>query len=93
MKFLLILLVVWLFGRYVVPLLVRFIIGHLLKKQARQFGQQFGGSPFAAPAQPGNQRRPSAAGEVHVNYVPSPEKPRKPAEFRGGEYVDFEEVQ
>ncbi|WP_426490136.1 DUF4834 family protein [Hymenobacter sp. 102] len=92
MKFLLILLVLWVFGRYVVPLLMRFIISHLLRKQARQFGQQFGSSPFAAPAQPNNPRRPSATGEVHVEYVPPKEKPRKPAEFKGGEYVDFEEV-
>ncbi|RSK49374.1 DUF4834 family protein [Hymenobacter rigui] len=92
MKFLLILLVLWLFGRYVVPLLMRFIISHLLKKQARQFGQQFGSSPFANPAQPNGQSRSAATGEVHVDYVPPKEKPRKPAEFKGGEYVDFEEV-
>ncbi|MCA8832224.1 DUF4834 family protein [Hymenobacter pini] len=92
MKFLLVLLILWLFGRYVVPLLMRFIISHLLKKQARQFGQQFGGGPFTNPAQPHARSSQSASGEVQVDYVPPREKPRKPTEFKGGEYVDFEEV-
>ena len=92
MKFLLVLLILWLFGRYVVPLLMRFILRHLLKKQARQFGQQFGGSPFANTSPPYTRNGQSSDGEVHVEYVPPREKPRKPTEFKGGEYVDFEEV-
>ena len=89
-KFLLILLIFWLFTRYVLPVLLRFVVGTLVKKQAQKFGQQFGQGPFAeAPQQP----RPtqSAPGEVHVDYMP-PQPKAKPQEFKGGEYVDFEEV-
>ncbi|RSK30177.1 DUF4834 family protein [Hymenobacter metallilatus] len=90
MKFLLVLLVLWLFGRYVVPLLMRIILRHLLKKQAQRFGQPFGGSPFAGQPHARNGQPPT--GEVQVEYVPPRSTPRKPTEFKGGEYVEFEEV-
>ena len=88
-KFLLILLIFWLFTRYVLPVLLRLVVGTLVKKQAQKFGQQFGQDPFAEAPRP----RPtqSAPGEVHVDFVP-PQTKAKPQEFKGGEYVDFEEV-
>ena len=49
-------------------------------------------SGFVVPpqSQPGPQTAP---GEVRVDYVPptAPER-EKPQSFKGGEYVDFEEV-
>ncbi|MBT9394097.1 DUF4834 family protein [Hymenobacter sp. NST-14] len=94
-KFLLILLIFWLFTRYVLPVLLRFVVGTLLKKQAKkfgqQFGQQFGQDPFAQPPRP--RSTPAAPGEVQVDFVPpQPKSKPKPEEFKGGEYVDFEEV-
>ena len=92
MKFLLVLLIFGLLMRYVLPLVVRLVIKHLLKKQARQFGQQFGGNPFEAPARPSARATSTTPGEVHVDYVPPRPQPKKPKEFTGGDYVDFEEV-
>ncbi|AHJ95911.1 DUF4834 family protein [Hymenobacter swuensis] len=92
MKFLLVLLLLWLIMRYVLPLVIRLVVKHLLKKQARQFGQQFGSAPFATTGNSGARPSQAAPGEVQVDYVPPREKPKKPKEFKGGDYVDFEEV-
>lgn len=91
-KFLLVLLILWLIMRYVMPVVLRLVVGNLMKKQAQRFGQQFGGAPFTPP-RPQAQRSGSAApNEVHVDYVPPRTKPQKSKEFKGGEYVDFEEL-
>ncbi|MDU0370944.1 DUF4834 family protein [Hymenobacter endophyticus] len=92
MKFFLVLIVLWLFVRYVLPLVLRFAVKHLLKKQAQKFGQHYGANPFANPSQTSARPSHTPTGEVQVEYVPPRAKPPRPREFNGGEYVDFEEV-
>ncbi|MCB2378786.1 DUF4834 family protein [Hymenobacter sp. BT635] len=94
-KFLLIFLVLSLTVRFILPVLLRFLVGRFVQKQARRYGQQFGsGSPFeAAFGTPPPPRNPSpAGGNVQVDFVPPKAPKGKPQEFQGGEYVDFEEV-
>ncbi|SDY76585.1 DUF4834 family protein [Hymenobacter psychrophilus] len=90
-KFLIILLVIWLVSRYILPVVLRLVVGALVKKQAQKFGQQFGQNPFTQPPRPSASRSGSAPGEVHVDYVPPQEKAEAKG-FKGGEYIDFEEV-
>ncbi|GGF16446.1 DUF4834 family protein [Hymenobacter cavernae] len=87
-KFLLTLLVVSFIMRFVVPVVLRLLVGSLVQKQTRRFEQQFGGgSPFSPPPSSG-----PAPGEVRVEYVPPKQKAPQPKDFKGGDYVDFEEV-
>lgn len=92
MKFFLAFLILLLVARYVLPLVVRFAVRYLLKKQVQKFGQHYGANPFANPPQARARPNQGPTGEVQVDYVPPREKPKKPKEFNGGEYVDFEEV-
>ncbi len=89
-KFLLIFFLVSLVLRFVLPLLMRYLVVGFLQRQARRHAQQFGGAPFGpAPEPPRNGT--SASSQVRVDYVP-PTPPAKPKEFQGGDYVEFEEV-
>ncbi|WBO84504.1 DUF4834 family protein [Hymenobacter yonginensis] len=92
-KILLIFLVLALVLRFVLPLLMRHLLVGFLQKQARRHGQQLGGAPFGGAAPPPSPGR-DAPGQVHIDYVPpTPRRTKdKPTEFKGGEYVDFEEV-
>ena len=90
-KFLIILLVIWLVSRYILPVVLRWAVKALVKKQAKKFEQQFGQSPFTQPPPRPSATRPTAPGEVHVDFVPPQAEPDT-KEFKGGEYVDFEEV-
>jgi len=85
MRFWLILILVFFLVRYVLPIVFRLALNGFVRKQMRNGG-------FVVPPQsrPGP---PPAAGEVRVDYVPptAAHKPR-PTDFKGGEYVDFEEV-
>ncbi|OUJ73732.1 DUF4834 family protein [Hymenobacter crusticola] len=85
-KFLLTLLVISFIIRFVVPVVLRLLVGNLVQKHTRRFEQQFGGSPFNPPP------TSPPPGEVRVEYVPPKQKPTPSKEFRGGEYVDYEEV-
>lgn len=91
-KILLIFLVLSLVVRFVLPLLMRYLVVGFLQKQARRHAQQFGGAPFGAAAPP--PAGPETPGQVHIDYVPPTPRQKKdePKEFQGGEYVDFEEV-
>ncbi|MBG8553245.1 DUF4834 family protein [Hymenobacter guriensis] len=87
-KFLLALFIIALLVRFVLPVVLRWALGRVVKKQMKNFGQQFGGAaPFEQPSTP---PRP-ASGNVHVDYVP-PKPKRQPRNFKGGEYVEFEEL-
>lgn len=87
-KFILILLVVSFLIRFVLPVILRFFVGSFIQKQARRYAQQTGGSPFGPPPAASGP----APGEVRVEYAPPQTKPKKTKEFKGGEYVDFEEI-
>ncbi|HEX8429015.1 DUF4834 family protein [Hymenobacter sp.] len=91
-KFLLIFFLISLVLRFVLPVLMRWLVVGFLKKQTRRYGQQVGANPFEAPRPEPTRNHATSAGQVHVDYVP-PKAQAKPARhFEGGEYVDFEEV-
>ncbi len=87
-KFLLVFFLLMLVLRFMLPVLMRYLVVGFLQKQARRHAQQFGGA--AAPEPPRNS---AATGQVRVDYVPPKQKaPGQPKDFKGGEYVEFEEV-
>ena len=85
MRFWLIIILIFFAIRYVLPIVLRLVLGSVVRKQMQKGG-------FVVPPQqrPGP---PPAEGQVRVDYVPpaAPEQAR-PQGFKGGEYVDFEEV-
>ncbi len=89
------LLVFSLFVRYLLPIVLRAVLGSFVRQQVHK-AQQAGFYPPGGP-QPGyhqQSRQPNTApGQVRVDYVPptAAGTGRKP-EFRGGEYVDYEEI-
>ena len=85
MTFWLVLLFTFFFVRYVLPLVLRTVLGGFVRRQVRNGG--FGGPPAGADAQP------PKPGEVRVDFVPPAATAKsKPTGFKGGEYVDYEEV-
>ncbi|QKG57616.1 DUF4834 family protein [Hymenobacter sp. BRD128] len=97
MGFTLSLLLFFVLVRFVLPRVLRAVLGGFVRQQVHK-AQQGGfyppsGSPgggYQAPPQPEPTAKP---GQVRVDYVPPTTSAgeRKP-EFRGGEYVDYEEV-
>ena len=83
MRFWLIFILIFFAVRYVLPVVLRLVLSGFVRKQMRNGG-------FAVPPRPGPAPAP---GEVRVDYVP-PAAPEgtKPTDFKGGQYVDFEEV-
>ncbi|MCC3155744.1 DUF4834 family protein [Hymenobacter sp. 15J16-1T3B] len=84
--------------RLVLPLLLRYVLTAFVRKQMQAGGMPFGAdaADFGQQAPPRyerpNQRPAEPAGQVRVDFVP-PKAPRQPKkEFRGGDYVEFEEV-
>lgn len=85
LKFWLIFILIFFAVRYVLPIVLRLVLSSFVRKQMRNGG-------FVVPPQ-AQHSRPTAPGEVHVDYVPPVEGDgKKPHDFKGGEYVDFEEV-
>jgi hypothetical protein len=90
-KFLLIFFLVSLVLRFVLPVLMRYLVVGFLQKQARRHAQQFGGAPFGPAPEPPREGA-NGAGQVRVDYVPPAPRAKKSKEFEGGDYVEFEEV-
>jgi hypothetical protein len=85
MKFWLIFVLIFFAVRYLLPIVLRLVLSSFVRKQMRNGG--FVVPPQAPPS------RPTAPGQVRVDYVPPAARgTEKPHDFRGGEYVDFEEV-
>ncbi|RZK47117.1 MAG: DUF4834 family protein, partial [Hymenobacter sp.] len=93
MSFWISLLVFFLLVRYILPVVLRAALGGFVRQQVHKaqqggFYAPNGNGGFEAPRQPTTE-----PGQVRVDYVPpqaaSGERKR---EFRGGEYVDYEEV-
>ena len=88
MRFWLIFILIFFAVRYLLPIVLRLVLSGFVRKQMRDGG--FGVPPQAPPTGESPGTRP---GEVRVEYVPpTPPERDKPSGFKGGEYVDFEEV-
>ncbi|GAA4499775.1 hypothetical protein GCM10023172_18920 [Hymenobacter ginsengisoli] len=97
MGFTLSLLIFFVLVRFVLPRVLRAVLGGFVRQQVHKAQQGgfyppsgFPGGSYQAPPQSESAARP---GQVRVEYMPptSSTGERKP-EFRGGEYVDYEEV-
>jgi hypothetical protein len=84
MTFLITLLIIFLLFRLVMPHLLRWAIQAFVKKTIRNGTFMNAGSPFT-------QSQPAPEGKVKVDFVPK-KQAAKAKEFRGGEYVAYEEV-
>ncbi|MFD2719152.1 DUF4834 family protein [Hymenobacter monticola] len=85
MKFWLIFILIFFAVRYLLPIVLRLVLSSFVRKQMRN-----GGFVVPPQAQAGS---PPAPGQVRVDYVPPAAKATNaPQDFKGGEYVDFEEV-
>ncbi|GAA4025034.1 hypothetical protein GCM10022409_06260 [Hymenobacter glaciei] len=88
MKFWLIFILIFFAVRYLLPIVLRLALGSFVRKQMRNGG-------FVVPPQapPTSDRYATQPGEVRVDFVPpTPPERDQPSGFKGGEYVDFEEV-
>ena len=87
MKFWLIFILIFFAVRYLLPIVLRLALSGFVRKQMRNGG-------FAVPPQAQSESGvTSRPGEVRVDYVPpTADQGRQPHDFKGGEYVDFEEV-
>ena len=99
MSFWISLLIFFLLVRYILPVVLRAALGGFVRQQVHK-AQQGGFYPPAGAGPMGGsqaQGQPEAAakpGQVRVEYVPPTTSPAgdRRHEFRGGEYVDYEEV-
>ncbi len=88
MAFLITVLVFSLAVRYGLPLLLRWVMGRVMRQAA---GSAFGGSGHQQAAGP--RPAPAPDGRVRVAYVPpQPKREPRPGGYRGGDYVEFEDV-
>ena len=87
MRFWLIFILIFFATRYLLPIVFRLVLSGFVRKQMRNGGYVV---PPQGPPANGPASRP---GEVRVDYVPpTATEGQKPSDFKGGEYVDFEEV-
>ena len=83
--------------RYITPWVLRVVLGSFVRQQvhkAQQGGFYPPTGPQASDYQAQSQREPTTKpGQVRVEYVPpTTSASERKHEFRGGEYVDYEEV-
>lgn len=82
LKFLLIVLLILFVLRRLLPWLMRWAVGEVVKQHAPQ-----------AEYRSTSNRQQAADGRVRVDYVPPrPKRQPRPGGYRGGEYIEFEEV-
>jgi len=74
---------------------MRFVMPYILKWALKAFVKRTIQNGTFTHMRDANAYRPAAEpqpeGKVKVDYIPKTPEP-KPKEFRGGEYVDYEEV-
>lgn len=90
MTFLITVFILFLFFRLLGPYLLRWAVKAFIKKAVRKGTFMHASGPMPG-SEPVNPAQANAEGEIKVDYVPQ-SKPAKDKEFRGGEYVEFEEV-
>lgn len=83
--------------RYILPRVLRLVLGNFVRQQVHKaqqggFYPPTGGQPGAYQTQSQGESA-TQPGQVRVAYVPpTPTKGERKHEFRGGEYIDYEEV-
>lgn len=98
MVFTLSLLLIFLLVRYVLPQVLRAVLGSFVRQQMHKAQQGgFYPPPGAGPAggyREQGQPEATKPGQVRVDYIPPTNSPTgdRRREFRGGEYVDYEEL-
>ncbi len=92
MKFFITLLLIFFLLRLVMPYIIRWALQAFVKRTIRKggFTGTFGQAPFS---QESFQQRPAPEGKINIDYVPEENQPKANGnDFKGGEYVDYEEV-
>ncbi|QMU30814.1 DUF4834 family protein [Adhaeribacter radiodurans] len=93
MKFFIILIITFFLMRLLMPYIIRWVLQVFVKRTIRKggFTGTFGQPPFQQG--PFQQQNQAQEGKINIDYVPNENK-AKPSggEFKGGEYVDYEEV-
>lgn len=84
-KFIIISILVIMFFRLVAPVLFRFLLGMFIKRSMRNGA--FFTNMHQKPQRP--QPNGSAKPDVKIDYIPNQTNRN---DFKGGEYVDYEEV-
>jgi len=97
MGFTLSLVVFFLLVRFVLPQVLRAVLGGFVRQQVHKAQQGGfyppGAGPMGGYQQQAQQEPATKAGQVRVDYVPpTTSGAERKHEFRGGEYVDYEEV-
>jgi hypothetical protein len=98
MTVLIALLIISLFVRYLLPVVLRAVLGSFVRQQVHKaqqagFYPPGGGQPAGYQSQAQAHQPDAAPGQVRVDYVPpTAAGTERKHEFRGGEYVDYEEV-
>ncbi|PSR55048.1 DUF4834 domain-containing protein [Adhaeribacter arboris] len=94
MKFFITLLILFFLLRLLMPYIIRWVLQAFVKRTLRKggFTGTFGQPPFQQePFQQQQQR--TQEGKVNIDYVPDGDKAKSNGgDFKGGEYVDYEEV-
>lgn len=91
LKFIIITILVIMFLRLVAPFLLRFLLGMFLKRSMRN-GTFFTNMYQQQRPQPNNgnySNNGRKTGDVKIDYMPNQQEPK---DFKGGEYIDYEEV-
>ena len=81
LKFLLIFFIIFYLVFKVGGFLVRLFLGNLVK-QNRQQTYQYDTA----------QKKQPRDGNVHIDYIPEEGQDKEPKEYKGGDYIDYEEV-
>jgi len=93
MKFFITLLLLFFLLRLIMPYLIRWALQTFVKRTLRKggFTATFGQAPFPQDFTPPRPKAPE--GKINIDYVPEESK-TKPnnGDFKGGEYIDYEEV-
>ena len=96
MGFTLSLVIFFLLVRFVLPQVLRAVLGGFVRQQVHKAQQGGFYPPGAGPTggyQQAHQEPTTKPGQVRVDYVPpTTSGAERKHEFRGGEYVDYEEV-
>ncbi|MBC7446872.1 MAG: hypothetical protein H7330_02315 [Hymenobacteraceae bacterium] len=92
LPFLLTVLIFTLAVRYGLPLLLRWVLGRVVR-QATGNAPGSGGFRGDSRQNAGGPAAPAPDGRVRVAYVPPrPKREPRPGGYGGGEYVEFEDV-